>query len=263
LGVIDLHNHVVPGVDDGARDVPEAVAALRRLADAGAAAVLATPHFQGSLTHNPAGQAERLAELDRGWERLLEAPDLPPVELFRGVEVLLDVPEPRLDDERVRIAGGAFVLVEFPYMTVPPGSTRPLETMRGHGWIPVLAHPERYHGAGSTPEGIVEWARRWRNAGAYLQVNGPALLDRYGADARRRALALLEAGVVDYMGSDYHARGKSPITEYMAVLRDGGHDTALTLLTETNPGRLLDGLPPLPVPPVRFARSLLDRLLRR
>jgi protein-tyrosine phosphatase len=263
VGVIDMHNHVIPGVDDGARDVPEAVAALQRLADAGATAVLTTPHFQGSLTHHPASQAERLAELDRGWELLLEAPDRPPLDLFRGVEVLLDVPEPRLDDERVRIAGGPFVLVEFPYMTVPPGSTRPLETLRADGWVPVLAHPERYHGAGSTPAHMVDAARRWRNAGAYLQVNGPALLGRYGPEARRRAVALLEAGVVDYMGSDYHARGEPRIMEYMAVLREGGHDGALTLLTETNPGRLLDGLPPLPVPPVRFARSLLDRLLRR
>lgn len=261
--MIDLHNHVVPGVDDGARDVPEAVAALQRLADAGARAVLTTPHFQGSLTLQPAAQAERLAELDHGWERLLEAPDRPPMDLFRGVEVLLDVPAPRLDDERVRIAGGPFALVEFPYMTVPPGSTRPLETLRGDGWVPILAHPERYNGAGSTPAQMVDWARRWRNAGAYLQINGPALLGRYGAEARRRALALLEAGVVDYMGSDYHARGEPRIQEYMAVMREGGHDGALTVLTETNPGRLLDGLPPLPVPPVRFARSLLDRLLRR
>jgi protein-tyrosine phosphatase len=263
VSLVDIHTHLVPGVDDGARDVSEAVAAVQRLAVAGAIAVLATPHFQGSLTHDPAAQAGRLAELDQGWEALLDATDPQPMELFRGVEVLLDVPAPRPDDERLRINGGPFVLVEFPYMTVPPGAERPLESLRADGWIPVLAHPERYDGTGADAAGTVESARRWRDAGSYLQVNGPALLGRYGPDSRMRAMALLEAGMVDYLGSDYHARGEPRVAEYTAVLREEGHDQALALLTETNPRRLLDGLAPLPVPPVRFARSWLDRLLWR
>jgi protein-tyrosine phosphatase len=263
VSLVDIHNHVIPGVDDGARDVADAVAAIRRLADAGATAVLATPHFQGSLTQEPAAQAARLAELDRGWHALEGAADRPAVELFRGVEILLDVPDPRPDDERVRIAGGPFVLVEFPYMTVPPGATRPLAALRADGWIPVLAHPERYHGAGSSPEEVVEAARRWRDAGAYLQVNGPALLGRYGQEARMRATTLMEAGMVDYLGSDYHCRGEPQIDEYVGMLRAGGHDEAVTLLTDTNPRRMLDGQPPLPVPRVWFARSWLDRVLRR
>jgi protein-tyrosine phosphatase len=263
VSVIDIHTHLVPGVDDGARDVGESMAALRRLAVEGAVAVLATPHLQGSLTLNPVLQAERLAELDRGWEALVAATDRPELELYRGAEILLDVPAPRPDDERVRIAGGPFVLVEFPYMAVPPAATRPLECMRADGWIPVLAHPERYHGAGSSPDQVVASARRWRNAGSYLQVNGPALLGRYGPEARMRAVALLEAGLVDFVGSDYHARGEPRVREYLSLLRNGGHEWEATLLTETNPRRMLDGQPPLPVPPIQFPRSWLDRLLRR
>jgi protein-tyrosine phosphatase len=263
VSLVDLHSHMVPGVDDGARNVAEAVAALGQLAEAGARTVITTPHFQGSLTSHPTRAAERIEALDRGWERLLSAPGLPELELYRGVEILLDVPDPRPADERLRIAGGPFVLVEFPHMTVPPWSTRPLEALRSDGWMPVLAHPERYDGDGSSSERMLELARTWRRAGAALQVNGPSLVGRYGTEARARALALLERGLVDYLGSDYHARGATLISEYRAAFLEDGHEDAWALLTETNPRRMIDGEPPLPVPPVQLHRSWLDRMLRR
>lgn len=266
MSLVDIHNHLVPGVDDGARNVEEAVSALDGLADAGVTAVVTTPHFDGSLTHHDAAQAERLAELDRGWERLLAAEGRPDVALYRGVEVRLDVPDPRADDPRLRINGGPLVLVEFPYMTVPPGATQPLERLRADGWIPVLAHPERYHGAGSSREAVVASAREWRRAGAYLQVNGAALIGRYGPEARMRAFVLLESGLVDYLGSDYHARGKNGIPEYRAVLEERGAMEAWSLLTDTNPTRMIHGKPPLPVPPVRSSsrgRSWVKRVLGR
>jgi protein-tyrosine phosphatase len=265
MSVVDVHSHLMPGVDDGARDDDEAAGALKRLRDDGVETAITTPHFQGSLTLDPARQAERLAELDQGWERLLEVrargngvPDL-----VRGVEVLLDVPDPRVDDERLRIAGGPFVLVEFPHMTVPPSPTRPIEALRSAGWIPVVAHPERYDGMGATPAAAVAEARRWRDAGAYLQVNGLALIGRYGDSARRLAVALLEAGVVDYLGSDYHSRGKPRISDYRDAVLENGNEDGWTLLTHTNPGRMADGKAPIPVPGLRLRRSLVERLLGR
>lgn len=263
MSLVDIHSHLVPGVDDGARDVHEALSGIQRLVDDGATAALLTPHFAGSLTLDLPRQKERLEALDRGWERLMAADERPAVELYRGVEIQLDVPEPRPDDERVRIAGGPFVLVEFPFMAVPPAATRPLQTLRHAGWIPVLAHPERYYGAGSSRAAVLAEARRWRDAGAYLQVNGLALLGRYGSEARMRAVTLLGAGLVDYLGSDYHSRGEPQVAAYVGLLREQGHEDATRLLTDTNPRRMLAGEAPLPVPPIRLARSLLDRLLRR
>jgi protein-tyrosine phosphatase len=254
LSLFDIHNHMIPGVDDGARDVAEAVTALLRLADAGATAVLTTPHFDGSLTLDPTRQRARLDALDRGWAELLAAPGLPDMELYRGAEIMLDVPDPRPTDQRLRIAGGPFVLVEFPHMTIPPGATRPLDALRTLDLIPVLAHPERYHGGGPAREDVIAAARSWRSAGAYLQVNGPSLVGRYGDAPRKRAMALLEAGLVDFIGSDYHARGQTMIPEYRALFGDGDEE-AWTLLTSTNPRRMVEGKPPLPVPPARPGRA--------
>jgi protein-tyrosine phosphatase len=259
MSLIDLHSHLVPGVDDGAGDVGQSVQALERLAAAGVVAAITTPHFHGSLTLTPSRQELRLAELDRAWGLLQSAPGRPDVELFRGVELLLDVPDPKVDDPRLRLNGGPFVLVEFPYMMVPPGSARVLEKLRTDGWQPILAHPERYEGQDA---GLND-ARGWRAAGACLQLNGPAVLGRYGETARRRAFALLEAGLVDYLGSDYHSRGEPRIAEYRAALEDRETGEMLELLTETNPKRLLEGLPPLPVPPFSPRPSWLSRLLRK
>lgn len=256
MKVFDLHSHLMPGVDDGARSDEEARLALDRLAAAGVTAALTTPHFRGSLTHEPAACDARLAELDAGWSRLRAAAD-GRLELHRGVELLLDVPDPRPTDPRLRLGGGAFVLVEFPHMTVPPNADRPLQGLREQGFIPVLGHPERYQGVGDP----VDAALQWRRAGAYLQVNGPSVLGGYGEPARLRALALLDAGLVDYVGSDFHARGEPMVQAYAAALSNAGrNDEQMELLMRTNPARLVEGLDPLPVPRLSLSRSLWSRL---
>src|SRR5690242_5303918 len=147
--MIDFHNHVVPGVDDGAADLPQALAALAAFAAQGVDTVVATPHVSGAATLDPAALARTLARLDRGWEalRAAAAADFPALRLERGAEVMLDVPAPDLADPRLRLAGTPFVLVEFPFMAVPPHAGEALARLREAGWRPVLAHPERYQGA--------------------------------------------------------------------------------------------------------------------
>ena len=121
---------------------------------------------------------------------------------------------------------------------------------------PVIAHPERYAGLLEDLEVVAEW----RSAGAYLQVNGPSLIGRYGDSARDAAFALLENGWADYLSSDYHARGRSEIAAYRQILHELGGDEQVVLLTETNPGRLLADEAPLPVPVMSAKRSLWERL---
>ena len=257
--IVDLHSHLIPGVDDGARTVEEAMEAGLKLAAAGVVAAVTTPHFRGSLTLQPEVAAERLADLDEGWRRLMaERQDGMP-RLHRGVELLLDVPDPDPSDPRIRLNGGPFVLTEFPHMTVPPHAPRVLRKLREAGAIPILAHPERYEGF----DEALGAARSWKEAGAYLQVNGPSLVGRYGETVRRRAFALLENGLVDYLGSDYHCRAEPLVREYANIFSEHACHEALQLLTEENPGRLIEGAPPLPVPPARLRPSFLRRLLRR
>lgn len=258
-GPVDFHNHVIPGVDDGAVDEEQARAALEAFVAQGVRRLVATPHVDASLVARPAALAERLAELDAGWLRLRRVVEAAGgVEVLRGAEVMLDTPEPDLSDERLRLAGGDFALVEFPFMTVPPQSQRVLQRLVAAGVVPVIAHPERY--AGVSPDSTLP--EQWRSTGARLQVNAGSLTGRYGPQPQAIARALLERGAVDYVCSDYHARGRPATEAALQWFTDVGAGEQGDLLMVVNPTRLLGGEGPLPVPPVVVRRTLAERVRR-
>lgn len=249
----DLHSHLVPGVDDGASSIEEAMAALEAMRDEGVTAAVTTPHLDGSLTRDAARLAARLEEMDRGWEILVKAAAerFPDFRLARGTEVMLDIPAPDLSEPRVRLAGTRFVLVEFPHMLVPPNSAGALFEIRMQGYVPVVAHPERYGGAGDSLAIFDEWVR----TGALLQMNALALLGRYGEKASRTAWRLLERGHVSVIASDYHARGRIPLREARAKLEERGGEELAELLMETNPAKVLGDEVPDPAPPLQRRRK--------
>jgi len=260
MSLTDFHNHLIPGVDDGAQNVAESRAGLQAMFESGVRSLIATPHLNASLTLRPEALEERLGELDAGWARLTGevGPEFPELRLARGAEVMLDTPEPDFSDERVRLAGGPFVLVEFPFMSVPPQAERVLSGIRLAGWMPILAHPERYAGLDADARSPGEW----RRFGAHLQVNAGSVLGKDGDGARRVALALLERGWVDYIASDYHARGRAHLRACRARLEELGGAEQAQLLMEVNPRRVLEGEPPIPVPPLRMKRGLLARIAK-
>lgn len=243
-GVIDFHNHVMPGVDDGAESEVEARAALLSMRREGCGVVIASPHVEAAVTHNGAVDPERLEELDRGWSRLERvAGELDGLQVRRGAEVRLSSANPDVSDARVRLDGGPFVLVEFAYFAIPPRSARLIGGLREQGWYPILAHPERYSGYGSDYEIVAEW----RDAGAYLQLSGPSLLGRYGSVVQRTAATLLGLGAVAYLSSDYHARGEPRIADAHALLVRSGAGAQADRMMRENPSRLLAGELPLDV----------------
>lgn len=256
-GYTDFHNHLMPGVDDGARDAGFSAGALDAFRRAGVRQVVVTPHFDGSLTHQPERVAARLAELDAGWAELRRVVDEDagrhelPMRVERGAEVMLDVPDPTLSDARVRLAGTDFVLVEFPGLQLPAvNAAMAIEFVRRAGWRPVVAHPERYRNLESVAELAVLQA-----AGAVFQVNAGSLLGEYGSTAQRRVMEILAAGLASYACSDYHARGEPATSRAARVLAESGFTEQAELLLAVNPDRLLRGEPPLPVAPVAPAAT--------
>ena len=265
-GITDIHSHLIPGVDDGAQEPADSAAALARFRSEGAMQIVTTAHFTGSLTHDAAAVADRLDELDEGWALLLAvvAADAErmgtPMRVERGVEVMLDVPEPDLSDPRLRLAGGPFTLVEYPGLRLPPVNAEiALAALRRRGWLPVVAHPERYR---NLDPSLAELAR-FRSTGAFLAVNAGSLFGDYGKTAAAHARNILLAGWADYVASDYHARGEPGLARFSHALAEAGFAEQAELLTITNPGRLLAGELPLPVPPIpqpRQERTLWARL---
>ncbi|MEN8373822.1 MAG: CpsB/CapC family capsule biosynthesis tyrosine phosphatase [Gemmatimonadota bacterium] len=254
--MIDIHAHLMPAVDDGAVDDDQAAAALARLRADGFIAVTATPHLDASLAAQPAAWEARLATFDRAWQRLGEIASeaAPGLELYRGVELMLDTPEPDASDGRLRLDGGAALLIEFPRLGVPPSMPAALDGLGARGLRPVIAHPERYDVS------LAGGAERWRATGAALAVNGRALLGHYGSAARAAALTLFERGLVDLVATDYHARGETGAPEVRELLERAAGAEVAHLLVNENPRLLLAGEAPLRVPPVRLRGGLLRRL---
>lgn len=256
--MIDFHNHLVPGVDDGANDLAETRAALQEMQDQGVRVVVTTPHLKGSLTARPEELDAFLERVDAAWEeaRAMAAAEFPELRLERGFEVMLDTPSPELSDVRVRLAGTRFVLVEFPFMNVPPNAGTVLFAVKMAGWTPVLAHPERY----GNVDPSLEQAEEWRRMGAFLQVNAGSLLGRYGKGEQALARNLLKRGLASYVSSDYHARGRLSVREARAEAESLAGEERARLLFETNAERLLAGKSPLDVPPLEEPRSFWGRL---
>jgi protein-tyrosine phosphatase len=252
--IVDLHTHVLPGVDDGARDLEESIAAISALMADSVTTVVATPHWRASLQERPERAGRRLEFFDAAWELLLEEVEKRALDirLKRACEVKLDAPRVALEDERLRLAGTRFVLVEFAALQLPPFGGNQLGAIAEADFTPVLAHPERYAGILAS----LERAEKWRHDGTLFQVNGGSLLGRHGGPAEAAAREFLSRGWVDTLASDYHARGEPDVAAVRdrLISLDGGAEIA-ELLLSTNPARLLAGEPPLEVPACKLPSS--------
>jgi protein-tyrosine phosphatase len=257
-GFTDFHSHLFPGVDDGAQSPEDSAAALGAFRADGTRQLITTPHFMGSLTRNREMLHQRLEQLEAGWERLcgVVAADAAhhgsAMRVERGVEVMLDIPDPDLSDPRLRLAGTPFALVEYPSLRLPPLNAEfAVLALRDQGWIPVIAHPERYRNLADHGYGLLE---RFKSAGAFLQVNAGSLFGDHGKTAAAHAMNILTLGLADYVASDYHARGLPRLHDFNHALTDAGYPEQAELLGVVNPGRLIDGAAPLPVPPFAVAQ---------
>jgi len=258
--LVDLHNHLVPGVDDGARTLEDVVDSVGRMSRVGIRRIITTPHLTGSLTLEPSELEERLDEVSAAWEEAAAAVgrNFPDVEFGRGHEIMLDVPDVTFEEPRVRLGGTSFALVEWPRLHIPPGTTQVLRRIRADGYRPIIAHPERYVGLDRELRLVAEW----REAGAYLQVSYGSLNGQYGSDVRTTAYRLLRRGWAHYLASDFHGRPDRKIFKREAwdALTALGATESLRTLCITNPGRVFRDEEPLPVPGIPPERGLWNRV---
>ena len=243
--MIDIHSHLLPGVDDGSPSVEVSVPVLKRFKDDGVACLVLTPHLVASRAHR-APYEKHLAILETLRAAAADSP-----ELRLGWEIMLDEPNTNLRDSTLGLGGSRAILVEFPRTSVPAGAARELFRLRSGGRMPVLAHPERYWGC------TVEKVDEWRAAGAVIQLDTAGLIGKGSTATLSRAL--LEAGLVDLFSSDNHGDSRSLATARDWLLEVATPEHA-DLLTHTNARRLLDDEPVLPVPPLPQRTGVFARL---
>lgn len=243
--MIDVHTHLLPGVDDGSPSAEVSIPILERFVADGVQVVVCTPHLDASrAAHAPHDRHVEILSALRA--RATVSP-----ELRLGWEIMLDEPNVDLRARELALGESTAVLVEFPRVAVPARAGAELARIRASGLVPVLAHPERYWGC--TIEKVVEW----RAAGAVIQMDVASLAGRGTIAAMSRAL--LAEGLVDLFSSDNHGDSRSLASAREWLLQHGTPAHA-DLMTATNARRLLDNESVLPVPPLRRLGGVLSRL---
>jgi len=231
--VIDTHCHLLHSLDDGPKTPDDSVELARQLATAGVRAVVCTPHFSRRYRTELRPALERITELER---LLLEAPISLSLSLAAEVSPAFAVSEP-LEELLPRTIAGQFVLVELEPDTPAAFLETAAERLAAERLGVAFAHPERCRSVREQPR-LLEEARA---AGALVQVVAPSLTGRWGKDVGVAAWKLLDAGVVDVLGSDSHR--PSPTATHLEVAagrieaRYGGE--VLADLTERAPSRLV------------------------
>ena len=243
--MIDIHSHLLPGVDDGSTSIETSVAVLERFARHGLEVLVCTPHLEASRADAAPYEKHRALLAD-----LVAAAPVKP-ELRLGWEIMLDRPGCDLQAPALSLGGAKAVLVEFPRAYLPVGTTDELDRIRRSGVVPVVAHPERYYGC------TLDTVRAWRDVGAVIQTDATMLLAR--GPMTELAKSLLAAGLIDCLASDNHGDRRSLAAARVWLEEIGAADHA-RLLTHSNAARVLADEPTLPVPPLPLARGVVHRL---
>lgn len=257
--MIDIHSHILPAIDDGAETLEESLA-MARLAVAGGVTDLVCSSHSAELFEM--GPQAALQERVNTLQAAVDAASIP-LRLWPGMEIFLTPETPRhLAAGRAwGLAGGRYVLVEVPYEPWPAHTEQTLFELQVAGYLPILAHPERYVAIQHDPNVLYRLVER----GILAQVTTGAFDGHFGAATRRCAITLCEHGLVQILASDSHSaydRRRLPgLSSGRRVLAGLVGDEQATVMTTTIPGDVLAGRPMTSEPrATEVARPFLSRI---
>ena len=262
--MIDLHSHILPGIDDGPEHLEGSVALARAAAQEGIETLAATPHVNSRFQLG-AGDLERLPGLLDEVNAELARQGLV-LEVVKGAEISLSrlggLQQSEL--EALCLGHGDCLLVESPYATVVPLIEEMLFSVQAKGFRPVLAHPERCPAFQKQPARVA----RLVEMGAFCLVNAGSVAGSFGRGPRRASLELLREGLVHAVSSDAHDHQHRPprLLGGLAAAEEElpGVLAEIPRLTSDAPAAILAGQP-VPAPPKLEPRrrGRLRRLLAR
>lgn len=197
-GFVDIHTHILPGVDDGAQDLSQSLALLKSAYSQGTGALILTPHYRGRYQKNVSSR------LNRVFRELLEAAqkECPGLQLYLGCEVgyELDVSEKIASGKVLTLNGTQYVLLEFQKGTFHTRILDGVLEVLNFGYIPIIAHAERYDAFREHPQLAEEVTR----LGALLQLNADSILGKCGFRISRYCHKLLKKRLAHFVATDAH-----------------------------------------------------------
>ena len=195
----DLHTHILPGIDDGASDIKESFSLLQSELKDGVDTIALTPHYKTHKDHLD----KFLQKREQAYTHLVEAAEDIPVKLLLGAEMTYSSDLPSHDLEPLCIGSTKALLIELP-STYPSSTQEVLYSLTKKGYMPIIAHIDRYPYIISNPDILDDLLL----CGALIQVNAESLLS--GGKTRKRILELIDRKRVHIIATDTHSMKRRP-----------------------------------------------------
>jgi protein-tyrosine phosphatase len=233
--MIDIHCHVLYGVDDGSVDLQISQLMIDQMAQMGVTAVIATPHYRRHMFSYPEEQIEEAYQVLREYAASKQISLFPRCEYHVDHDIF-----DHLETGRVHsLADTSYVLTEYSYSDSLDRILSYTQELILRGWKPVIAHAERYevfHRKPRLAEEVVD-------AGAQIQVNANSILGLDGRAVKKASRKFLDLDLVSYIASDAHdlVERASHMGECFSFVRKKYGEEAAKELFEENPGRILRG----------------------
>ena len=234
--MVDIHSHILPGLDDGAESMEIACAMAEMAIADGITHVIATPHASPDYRFVPELVKQRRDEIQSRFEgRLVLATGC---DFHLSFENLQDI---RDDSTRFTLNQKNYLLVEFADYSIPPSLDQALHQLQLAGLHPIITHPERNPLIRAQPERLFAWLRQ----GCYAQVTAQSLFGKFGSSAQEMAARWLDAGAVHFVASDAHNTTSRPLRlkEAFEWLSQTHSEEVARALLADNPRAAFEGRP--------------------
>ena len=233
--MIDIHNHILPGLDDGSQDIETTEIYLDLIAKANMEAIVFTPHFKRGFFDNT---KDKILEAFHQVESLIIAKNYS-FKVYCAAEVYLvgELAVTDIQNNSFMINGSRYILVENSIYGFSKDLYENLYSLVKLGYKPILAHPERY----SEIQKNIDLAADFLHRDIYLQINTGSLLDSYNMKTKETALELINRGYAHFLGTDSHCH--TDVYDFPLALdiikKQFGNDIA-HILSKENPEKMIN-----------------------
>ncbi len=194
--MVDMHSHVLPGIDDGAKTVDDSIDLIKAMMDLGIKKIIATPHIMYDYYRNTPETINNALVILKN-EIIAQQID---IKIEAAAEYYFDEHFVELVEKKSQLLtiANKFILFEFSFISPPPVFIPTLQKLRDAGYQPILAHPERY------PYYTLEQYKNLKDWGCYMQINTVSLTGYYGKGPKNIAEKLIDNNLIHFISSDMH-----------------------------------------------------------